>query len=213
MLIGLVILLIIVVSSIIFFGGNDEETAGKQVDDKEKIQENVKTKDEDTELGNKTENRSDNEEQEEKEKEKEKETSEKQPKEATKKNDNKSKPVIQAPASEKEEDAVVTNGGESEDVNKTIENSSWQPIGTSQVGEHVSVYEEDSVDWSEMTQAISYATGIDQDNMTVWFLGNNGQNKSVGTVSAKNQKQKYRVYIDWVDGQGWKPTKVEEINK
>ncbi len=209
MLIGLVILLIIIVSSIIFLGGNDEETAGKQVDDKKTIQENGSTKDEDTELDNQTENRSDNEEQE----EGKEETPEKQSEDVAKENDDNSKPVIQAPSPEKEEDAVVTNGGDSEEVNKTIENQSWQPIGTSQVGEHVSVYEQDSVDWSEMTQALSYATGIDHDNMTVWFLGNNGHNKSVGTVSAKNQKQKYRVYIDWVDGQGWKPTKVEEINK
>jgi hypothetical protein len=69
------------------------------------------------------------------------------------------------------------------------------------------------VDWQEMLQAISYATGVDQSNMTVWFLGNNGPNKSVGTISTKDQSEKYRVYIDWVDGQGWKPVKVEVLNE
>jgi len=50
--------------------------------------------------------------------------------------------------------------------------------------------------------------------MVVWFLGNNNkdQNKSIGTVSTTDKSQKYRVYIEWVDGGGWKPTKVEEIN-
>lgn len=64
-----------------------------------------------------------------------------------------------------------------------------------------------------MLKAISYATGLDQNNLTVWFLGrdNSTANGSIGTVSAKNSKQKYRVYIKWVDGKGWEPTKVEEL--
>ncbi|EAR63631.1 hypothetical protein B14911_06818, partial [Bacillus sp. NRRL B-14911] len=89
-------------------------------------------------------------------------------------------------------------------------NPSWQPVGTSQTGEHTAVYE--GVDWNEMVQAITYATGIPESNMTIWFLGNNGPNQSVGTVSTKDQQEKYRVYIEWVDGQGWKPVKMEELN-
>jgi len=64
-----------------------------------------------------------------------------------------------------------------------------------------------------MVQAISYATGIDESNMTIHFLGNNGESKSVGTVQAKDTKQKYRVYIEWVDEKGWRPTLVEELTK
>nr|WP_263625670.1 DUF1510 family protein [Bacillus infantis] len=109
-----------------------------------------------------------------------------------------------------EEDAEVTDGGSAPDVEKTIVNPSWQPVGTSQTGEHTAVYE--GVDWNEMVQAITYATGIPESNMTIWFLGNNGPNQSVGTVSTKDQQEKYRVYIEWVDGQGWKPVKMEELN-
>lgn len=118
-----------------------------------------------------------------------------------------------APAEEDESEngEIVTEGGSDSNVVKTIENSSWQPVGTTQSGEHVASYSE-GVDWNEQINALSYATGLDSSNMTVWFLGNNNDpQKSIGTVSSKDQSEKYRVYIEWVDGSGWKPTKVEEI--
>ncbi|MCB5235714.1 YrrS family protein [Niallia circulans] len=113
---------------------------------------------------------------------------------------------------ETEDGEVVTEGGSDSNVIKTIENSSWQPVGTTQTGEHVASYSE-GVDWNEQIKALSYATGLDSGNMTLWFLGNNNQDphKSIGTVSSKDKSEKYRVYIEWVDGSGWKPTKVEEI--
>jgi len=113
---------------------------------------------------------------------------------------------------ESEDGEVVTEGGSDSNVIKTIENSSWQPVGTTQTGEHVASYSE-GVDWNEQIKALSYATGLDSGNMTLWFLGNNNQDphKSIGTVSSKDKSEKYRVYIEWVDGSGWKPTKVEEI--
>ncbi|MFZ7945231.1 DUF1510 family protein, partial [Neobacillus sp. 19] len=54
---------------------------------------------------------------------------------------------------------------------KTIENPSWKVTLEPQVqtGEHTPVYS--GVDWDEMLTAISYATGIDQGNMTVYWLG------------------------------------------
>lgn len=115
-------------------------------------------------------------------------------------------------AADQEQD-VVTSGGSDANVIRTIENPSWQPVGTAQSGEHSAVYDSSSVDWQEMLKAITYATGIEQSNMTVWFLGNNGPNKSVARVSTKDKSQKYRVYIDWVDGAGWMPVKMEELNE
>ncbi|MBY0123879.1 DUF1510 family protein [Bacillus sp. S/N-304-OC-R1] len=206
LLIGLVILLIIIVSSVIFFGGsNNENTAGKANDKKDnQIQENESSSDDQSEIDN---NNTDSDAQ-----ETAQTNIESEDQDSSDDTTNNS-PEKQDPAPANEEDAVVTDGGEGDNVKKTIENSSWKPIGTSQAGEHTSVYDADSVDWAEMLQAISYATGISQDNMTVWFLGNNGHNKSVGTISSKDQQEKYRVYIEWVDGQGWKPTKVEEVDK
>ncbi|WNS74388.1 DUF1510 family protein [Bacillus sp. DTU_2020_1000418_1_SI_GHA_SEK_038] len=209
LLIGFVILLIIVVSAKIFLGGNSEETAGKKsetdVIDTEK--ENETAEDERAEAENENDGQSENNTTQEDSSSADEETVDTSEKESD------SKPEKQEIAPASEEDAVVTPGGEEENVIKTIENPSWQPIGTSQSGEHTSVYDADSVDWAEMLQAISYATGVEKDNMTVWFLGNNGHNKSVGTISSKDQQKKYRVYIKWVDGQGWKPEKVEELNK
>ena len=96
---------------------------------------------------------------------------------------------------------------------ETIVNPSWQPIGTKQSGNHVSSYEKGSIDWVEKEDALSYTTNLSKDNMIVWFLGNGGSpHKSIGVVSSNNKSEMYRVYLQWVDGQGWKPEKMEVLN-
>jgi cytoskeletal protein RodZ len=203
MLIGLVILLIIFVSVKIFFGGNDENAAEKE----QKIESKQDEKNMDTE-----ENKNpaiDEKKDEKKTNDSETESTDESKETAANTEDDEEIDLVPA----NEEEAVVTEGGSTGNVKKTIENPSWNPIGTTQTGEHYAVYDKESVDWAEMLQAMSYATGVDQSNMNVWFLGNNGFNKSVGTITTKDQKQIYRVYIDWVDGQGWKPTKVEELKE
>lgn len=127
------------------------------------------------------------------------------------------KPSGEATTPEKadESQAVVTEGDSSSNVQKSIENPAWKSVGTSQTGPHTPTYETDSVDWQEMLNAISYATGLEQSNMIVQFLGRDrtAENASVGTVYSKDKQQKYKVYIKWVDGQGWQPTRVEELSK
>lgn len=110
-----------------------------------------------------------------------------------------------------ESQEVVTEG----DGVKETENSSWQPVGTTQTGEHTANYDKSSADWQEMLNAISYATGLDKANMTVYWLGRDKSttNGSFSTVASKDNKQKYNVYLQWVDGQGWKPTKVEDLSE
>ncbi|EIJ78967.1 hypothetical protein PB1_15454 [Bacillus methanolicus PB1] len=197
-LIGIVLLLIVIVSFNIFFGGNDEKTAGNH----EKRTETNQVKNE----GNRSESEENDGEEEFEEESQEESNYEKE-------SEDPSDEEADDDSSTQESEPFVTEGGSSPDVKATIVNPDWKPIGTSQTGEHpAAVYDESSVDWQEMLQAISYATGIDQSNMTVWFLGNNGPNKSVGTISSKSDKRKYKVYIEWVDGQGWKPIKVEELH-
>lgn len=114
------------------------------------------------------------------------------------------------------EDVVEVGGSADPNVKTTITNPNWQPVGTVQSGEHASVYDENSTDWQEMLRALSYGTGLDSSNMTVWFLGRNkegGDNQSVATVSSKDNSVTYRVFIEWVNGQGWKPFKVEELHE
>lgn len=116
--------------------------------------------------------------------------------------------------SEDETQAMVTEGGSTPNVLKTIENPSWKPVGTTQTGDHTAVYDQSSVDWQEMLNAISYATNLAPDNMTVYWLGRDKEttNGSRGTVYSKtDNQQKFRVFIQWVDGEGWEPTKVEEL--
>jgi cytoskeletal protein RodZ len=114
-----------------------------------------------------------------------------------------------------DESTEATTDSDSSDVQNTVENPDWEPAGTTQSGEHTANYDSNSSDWQEMLSAISSATGLEQSDMTVWFLGRdkNTTDGSVGTVSSKDKQKKFRVYIQWVDGQGWKPTKMEELSE
>ncbi|PJK17523.1 hypothetical protein CQS04_01180 [Chryseomicrobium excrementi] len=109
---------------------------------------------------------------------------------------------------------ITTQPSDDPKVKETIVNSAWQPIGTSQTGNHVSSYEKGTTDWNEKLQALQYATGLSPDNMITIFLGNGGSpQKAIGTVTSNDQSEKYRVYLEWVDGEGWKPTKMDVLNE
>lgn len=98
-------------------------------------------------------------------------------------------------------------------VDETIVDTSWKPIGTAQSGEHRSIYSKGHIDWQEKIEAIEYATGIPESEMIVWYVKNGGgPDKSVGTVSTKDQKEKYNVHLEWVDGEGWKPVRLDRLN-
>lgn len=120
---------------------------------------------------------------------------------------------------EKEKEGSVTKGGtitreDSSDpiVEETVINTSWEPVGTKQKGDHVSVYQKDSVDWNEKVNAVAYATGLDANNMYVMMIKNGGgPQKSIATVQSKDESEKYRVHMEWVDGEGWKPVKLDVL--
>jgi cytoskeletal protein RodZ len=115
--------------------------------------------------------------------------------------------------SEEEQEVIETPGPPGSNIETEIVNPAWQPIGTTQSEPHVTQFKKDSVDWKEMLDAVSYATGLSQSDMIVWFIGNNGPNKAVATISTKDKAQYYKVYIEWVENQGWKPTKVQKLRK
>lgn len=97
-------------------------------------------------------------------------------------------------------------------VSEIIINTDWKPIGTSQTGQHTSVYEKGHVDWNEKIKALSYTTGLAMDNMIIWRLANGGSpQKSIGIVSSNDKQEKYRVLLQWVEGEGWKPEKMETL--
>lgn len=109
---------------------------------------------------------------------------------------------------EKEQDEPTITEGGGDNIQRTIVDPSWEPIGTTQSGPNAN----ETVDWDERVKALAYAINVDESNMTVWYLSRNGQEQAIGTVTAKdNPQQAYRVYLEWVDDEGWKPSKVEEL--
>lgn len=102
-------------------------------------------------------------------------------------------------------------------VEEEIEDEEWQPYSTSQKDDgavHNSSYDQNSVDWQEKVSAIAQITGLAENDMTVWFIKNNGgADSSIGTVSSKDKTKKYRVSLKWISKEGWKPVKVEVLKE
>jgi cytoskeletal protein RodZ len=91
--------------------------------------------------------------------------------------------------------------------------ANWSPIGTEQTGPHTTKFELESQDWVEMEKAIRLATGLQEGDMVTWFIGNGGEQKAIGTVTNKAETEIYRVYLSWVDNQGWQPILVERLKE
>jgi cytoskeletal protein RodZ len=201
-LIIVVLLLIIFVAYNIFATGNDNEKALPK-------KESQTTEQKETEQTENNEQKEADEDDNVTDPAEEEETSE----ETATSEDSTTSEDATTPEEADESEAVVTEGDGSSNVKTATENPAWQPVGTSQTGDHTPVYDQSSVDWQEMLNAISYATGLEKSNMTVYWLGRDRSttNGSFGTVASKDNQQKYNVYLQWVDGQGWKPTKVEEL--
>ncbi|TWI56310.1 YrrS family protein [Halalkalibacter nanhaiisediminis] len=103
------------------------------------------------------------------------------------------------------------NEEEADEELEPVPDGEWEPIGTSQSGEFTPNFDSSSTNWAEMTQAIRYATGIE--DMVIWRLENGGSpTRARGVVSERNtQDQRFEVYIEWVDGQGWMPVEKREL--
>ncbi|MES5943389.1 MULTISPECIES: DUF1510 family protein [unclassified Bacillus cereus group] len=141
-------------------------------------------------------------------------------KEATKIEENKSgdKEAAQLEGKQKVEKSVKTNENDNKEEEKTVSqekdsqtNPSWKPIGTEQGAKPEMKFKEGTVDWSEMKKAISYAVDVPESQLIFDFIGNNGNNKAYGNVRDKQSNKKYKVNIDWVENQGWKPASVQVV--
>ena len=109
---------------------------------------------------------------------------------------------------------LVEVEGSDGNVTKAYTSEEWEPVGTEQTGEHTTSYQKDSVDWNEMRKALAVGAGMEEGTMKLWWLENGGSPTSaIGTVSDGSDTHTYRVYIEWVDGSGWKPAKVEELKE
>ncbi|MEB8913150.1 YrrS family protein [Bacillus cereus] len=128
------------------------------------------------------------------------------------------KEAAQLEEKSKTEKSVKTNGTENNEEEKTASqekgsqtNPSWKPIGTEQGAKPEMKFKEGTVDWSEMKKAISYAVDVPESQLIFDFIGNNGNNKAYGNVRDKQNNKKYKVNIDWVENQGWKPVSVQVV--
>lgn len=111
------------------------------------------------------------------------------------------------------EEGLIVSDSDDPNVITVVINPEWEPIGTVQVGDHVTQYEKGTTDREEMEQALSYAVNIPREDMIVWWLqrGEVPNKNVIGTVSTRDQQLVYRIYLEWVDGEGWMPTKYEEL--
>ncbi|MEK4742526.1 MULTISPECIES: YrrS family protein [unclassified Bacillus (in: firmicutes)] len=131
---------------------------------------------------------------------------------------NEDKETVHLEEKQKVEEPVKTNGNENKEGEKTISqekgsqtNSSWKAIGTEQGAKPAMKFKEGTVDWNEMKKAISYAVDAPEGQLIFDFIGNNGENKAYGNVRDKQSNKKYKVDIDWVENQGWKPVSVQVV--
>lgn len=126
------------------------------------------------------------------------------------------KPAKEEPTEESqtsEQDTTTETISDNPIVDKIITNKNWEPTPTTQTGQHVSSYDDKSVDWAEKVATVTAVTGIEKDNMIIWRMGNNGSaNSAIATVSTKDKTKMYRVSMEWVDNEGWTPVKLEQLN-
>ncbi|PFL25324.1 FMN-dependent NADH-azoreductase [Bacillus cereus] len=131
---------------------------------------------------------------------------------------NEDKEAAHLEVKQKVEEPVKTNENENKEGEKTISqekgsqtNSSWKAIGTEQGAKPAMQFKEGTVDWNEMKKAISYAVDVPESQLIFDFIGNNGNNKAYGNVRDKQSNKKYKIDIDWVENQGWKPVSVQVL--
>lgn len=113
-----------------------------------------------------------------------------------------------------ESESVETKETEPTDENVTeAYTGDWKPVETEQEGEHTTNFNDGSQDRIEIKKAASVATGLNESDMIEWWVENSGEGQVVATVSDSAQTKNYRVYLKWVDDQGWQPTKVEQLKE
>lgn len=114
---------------------------------------------------------------------------------------------------EKEKEKEEKDEEKKTDTSEGLATGEWEPIGTTQTGAHVINYEDGSADRTEIKQATAAATGISASEMIEWWVGNGGDQQVTATVSDKAKSKIARVSLQWVDGEGWQVTQVEELTE
>ena len=115
--------------------------------------------------------------------------------------------------SQTEQQTTVESTSDDPIVDRVITDESWQTTPTAQTEVHVSSFDPDSIDWEEKVATITNVTGIEEEKMIIWYIGNNGSPETaIATVSTKDLSEMYRVSMEWIDHEGWLPLKLEVLN-
>ncbi len=110
--------------------------------------------------------------------------------------------------------AITVNSSSDPLVLEEIIDPNWQVTPTNQTGEHVSTYETGHIDYEEKLVTIRNAVNLTEGNVIYWSVKNNGSSDSaISVISSNDQTEKYRVTIQWIANQGWKPVKVEKLKQ
>ena len=185
-LIGIVVVLIIITAAYVFKWQDDAEKAVKDEPAQEQKNDDKEVEEEPSKEDNKDATTDDNE------------------------------PAKEEPAEEEstpEPDNAQETTSDNPIVDKVVTNKNWKPTPTTQAGQHVSSYDDTSVDWAEKVATITAVTGTEKDNMIIWRIQNNGgANTAIATVSTNDKTAMYRVSMEWVDQEGWLPVKLEQLN-
>ncbi|MDN4495297.1 YrrS family protein [Ureibacillus aquaedulcis] len=112
-------------------------------------------------------------------------------------------------------DAIVSvQASNDPSVEEVIVDPNWKVNPTKQVGEHVSAYEKGHPDYEEKLETFRQAVQLDEDDIIFWSVKNNGSaDSSVAVVSTSDKTANYRIYIEWLKNEGWKPVKVEKLKQ
>lgn len=183
-LIGIVSVLIVISLIVIFTGNEDEETAEEPKE--EETVESKPVKEEEPE--------EESEEEDPQSSPQEEETTEEEPVESV-------------------ESAPTVSSSNQPAVDEVWTSEAWEPYPTAQTGEHKSTFAEGHIDYEEKLNAIYSVIPLNQQDSILWSIKNNGNAKSaIAVISSNDKAQKYRVAIEWIEGQGWMPQQVEVLN-
>lgn len=89
----------------------------------------------------------------------------------------------------------------------------WSPIGTEQSGDHITNFNDGSQDRIEINQAITSVTGLESNTIIDWWIAGDGPNQVEATVSNQSESEVYRIYLQFIEEEGWQPTRIEELSE
>ena len=89
--------------------------------------------------------------------------------------------------------------------------SNWDPISTEQSEPHEISWDQNSLDWEEMMKAAEQATDVSVDDMNYLWVSGDGPQSVIATFSDVALDEHYRVYIMWIENQGWQPQRVDML--